>query len=366
MRATHITIDLNALAHNVQRAKDFAPTAKLMAMVKANAYGHSAVDCLPALAQVDALGVACLDEALSLKNADWTKTLVVIEGAFSEQEWQTCIAQNIECVIHHQSQLDWALTFLPPQPMTVWLKFNTGMNRLGFNEDEILPIARQLHDKGYHLVLTSHFANADVAEHPSNQQQIAKFERVLAQLKTQVSQNIQGSLCNSAGIVHFAPQHHDWVRAGIMLYGSTPVTGQTAKQLGLQPVMHLSAQIMAIHDLQTGESVGYGSRWQADKPSRIGVVSIGYADGYPRVVSERAYVTADNQPLPIIGRVAMDMFMVDLTNAPHIALGTAVTLWGNNPTIDDVAEWNGTIGYELMCLVTQRPRWQYLPLTSDV
>lgn len=366
MRATHITIDLNALAHNVQQAKTLAPTAKLMAMVKANAYGHGAVACLPAFSQVDALGVACLEEAVTLKHAGWTKTLVVIEGAFSPQEWQTCVAQNIECVIHHQQQLEWALTFLPNQPLTVWLKFNTGMNRLGFNEDEILPIAEQLHAKGYPIVLTSHFANADVTDHPSNQQQIDKFERVLSQLKAQISPTIQGSLCNSAGIVHFPFQHHDWVRAGIMLYGSTPVAEQTAKQLGLQPVMHVSAQIMAIHDLQAGESVGYGSRWQADKPSRIGVVSIGYADGYPRVVSERAYVMADNQPLPVIGRVAMDMFMVDLTNTPHIKLDTAVNLWGNHPTIDDVAEWNGTLGYELMCLVTQRPHWQYLPLTSEV
>lgn len=360
MRQTDVTIDLTALAHNVQRVKDFAPTTNIMAMVKANAYGHGAIGCLPALKNVNALGVACLDEALELQNADWSKKIVVMEGAFSQSEWRTCIDTKIECVIHHQAQLDWALTFLPKQPTTIWLKFNTGMNRLGFDENQILPIAKQLHDKGYNLVLTSHFANADVKDHPSNHRQIEKFERMLAQLKTQISPSIQGSLCNSAGLINFPNQQYDWVRAGIMLYGSTPLADKTAQQLGLQPVMQLTAHIMAVHALQAGDSVGYGSRWQADKPSRIGIVSIGYADGYPRVVTDQAYVMANGQKLPIIGRVAMDMLMVDLSESPTVQLGNNVILWGNSPSVDEVAHWNGTLGYELLCLVTQRPTWHYL------
>lgn len=359
MRATTVTIDLTALAHNVQQVKHFAPTAQVMAMVKANAYGHGAVGCLPALHAVDALGVACLDEALVLQSAGWTKKIVVIEGAFSLSEWQTCLDQQIDCVVHHQQQLDWALTFLPKTETTIWLKLNTGMNRLGFDESEILPIAKQLEEKGYNIVLTSHFANADVKDHPHNLLQIDKFERVLTQLQSQIHQNIQGSLCNSAGLINFPQQHHDWVRAGIMLYGSTPLADKTAQQLNLQPVMRLTAQLMAIHELQAGERVGYGSRWQATKPSRIGIVSIGYADGYPRVVNEQAYVMANGKKLPIIGRVAMDMLMVDLTDNPTIDLGTTVTLWGDSPTIDEVAQWNDTLGYELMCLVTQRPHWHY-------
>lgn len=363
MRNTHITIDLPALTHNIQLVKNLAPTAKVMLMVKANAYGHGAVKCLPAFYQADALGVACLDEALELQQAGWTKKIVVIEGAFSEQEWRTCVEKNIDCIIHHQAQLDWALNSLPTnQNPTVWLKLNTGMNRLGFFENEIVPIAKQLDEKGYHIVLTTHFANADIKDHPANQQQIDKFERVLVALKSQISPTIEGSLCNSAGIVNFPNHHHDWVRPGIIIYGATPVTDQSAQDLDLKPVMQVSASIIAIHDLQIGECVGYGSRWQADKACRIGIVSIGYADGYPRVVSDDAYVMAAGHKLPIIGRVAMDMLMVDISHAADVTLGTAVTMWGNLPTIDEVADWNGTISYELLCLVTRRPHWRYLSL----
>ncbi|MFW2177425.1 MULTISPECIES: alanine racemase [unclassified Moraxella] len=361
MRQTTVTINLSALAHNVQRVKQYAPTAQVMAMVKANAYGHGAVACLPAFDHIDALGVACLTEALALRQAHWTKKIVIIEGAFSEPEWQTCLEQHIDCVIHQQNQLDWALAHLPTSSTaTVWLKFNTGMNRLGFDEDEILPIAKQLHEKGYQVVLTSHFANADVKDHPSNHAQIAKFDRVLSQLKQQVSPTtIQGSLCNSAGIINFPKQHHDWVRAGIMLYGATPLADASADKLNLQPVMQFDAQIMATHELQVGECVGYGSRWQADKPSHIAIVSVGYADGYPRVVNQSAYVTANDKKLPIIGRVAMDMLMVDITGVADMDVGTSVQLWGESPCIDEVANWNDTIGYELMCLVTQRPIWRW-------
>lgn len=363
MRPTTITIDLPALAHNLAVAKAHAPTAKILAMVKANAYGHGAVACLPALQQADGLGVACLAEALPLRQAGWAKKIVLIEGAFSQADWQHCVDNNIDCVIHQPTQLDWALQTTTEQRPTIWLKLNTGMNRLGFAETQIIPIAEQLVAKGYSLVLTSHFANADVKDHPANASQIATFERLLTQLKTTVDPTIAGSMCNSAGIFNFPEQHHDWVRPGIMLYGATPlshqVPEQTAYALGLRPVMHFAAQIMAVHDLQVGACVGYGSRWQAQSPSHIGIVSVGYADGYPRVVSEQAYVMADGKRLPIIGRVAMDMLMVDITAYPTMAVGQAVQLWGDTLPIDTVAQWNDTIGYELMCLVTQRPTWRY-------
>ena len=369
MRNTHVNIDLTALSHNLQRVKQYAPHSQVVAMVKANAYGHGVLSCLPALQAADALGVACLDEALPLQQAGWDKKVVIIEGAFSEQEWQTCIAQNIDCVIHCQDQLDWALAHLPKADnatkTTVWLKFNTGMNRLGFSEHEILPIAKQLYDAGYHIILTTHFANADIKDHPNNQQQIDKFNRVLAELKAYISQSIQGSLCNSAGIVNFVEHHHDWVRPGIILYGATPVADQTAAELNLRPVMQFDAAIMAVHDLQAGDSVGYGSRWTATGPSRIGIVSVGYADGYPRVISDAAYLTAKGEKLPIIGRVAMDMLMVDLGNSPMVDIGTPVQLWGNSPTIDEVASWNDTISYELLCLVTSRPHWHYQNADSN-
>lgn len=358
MRNTQICIDLSALVHNIGRVKNFAPTAKVMAMVKANAYGHGAVACLPALQDVDALGVACLAEAKVLQEAGWQKSLVVVEGAFSFDEWAYCVAHNIQCMINQPQQLQWAMDL--PTKTTIWLKLNTGMNRLGFSADNIGEIAKQLHNLGYSLILTSHFANADVLDHPLNQIQIDIFNKVLSELKHQVSENIQGSLCNSAGIVNFPNCHHAWVRAGIMLYGATPVSHASAKQLDLRPVMSFSSQIMAIHQLAVGETVGYGSRWRAEKPSKIGIVAVGYADGYPRVVNQQAFVMSENgEKLPIIGRVSMDMLMVDLTDNQHIDIGTKVELWGNLPTIDEVASWNETISYELLCVVTQRPYWHY-------
>ena len=360
MRNTHVYIDLSALKHNLQIAKHHAPNAKVLAMVKANAYGHGAVECLPALTSADALAVACLKEAIPLQQAGWQKPIVLIEGAFSLEEWQYTCSHDLQCVVHHKEQLNWVLNYNHQyKKPTIWLKLNTGMNRLGFKADEIVDIAKQLTDKGYELILVSHFANADVKNHPSNLNQIAIFDKVLTTLRQQVSSNIQGSLCNSAGIVNFTNQHYDWVRAGIMLYGATPIAEQTADALNLKNVMQFTASIIAIHDLAVGDCVGYGSRWQASKACQIGIVSVGYADGYPRVVSDDAYVIANSRHLPIIGRVAMDMLMVDITGM-DIGVGTTVELWGNQLPIDKVAEWNGTISYELLCLVTKRPDWHYL------
>lgn len=359
MRHTQITIDLSALAHNLQQVKHLAPQSKVLAMVKANAYGHGLASCLQGVEQADALGVACVSEAMALIQAGWEKPIVLIEGVFSAQEWQQIQDFNIESVIHNHVQLAWFLQ--SPTNKPIWLKLNTGMNRLGFDAQEILPIARQLHAHGNPMILTSHFANADIIDHPMNDKQWQLFNDVLTQLKTDLSPTIQGSLCNSAGIINWSKRHLDWVRPGIMLYGATPVAHKTASELKLKPVMSFEAQIFAIHDLKVGESLGYGSRWKADKPARIAIVSAGYGDGYPRVIDDTAFVvTGSGERLPIIGRVAMDMLMVDITQAPTIALGHVVKLWGDAPTIDEVALWNDTISYELLCVTTQRPTRHYI------
>lgn len=363
MRNTNIIIDLNALAHNLQQVKTLTPSAKIVAMVKANAYGHGVVACLSALQKADALGVAFLKEAVSLQQANWRKPIIIFEGAFSLDEWQYTTIHDIQCVIHHQEQLNWALNY-PATHQPIWLKFNTGMNRLGFSKETIEKVARQLFDKGYQIILTSHFANADNQNHPSNAKQIQEFEQVLRKLRQNVSPNIQASLCNSGGIVNFANSHHEWVRAGIMLYGTPPVHNKTLEQLKLKPVMQFYASIIAIHHLKKGECVGYGSRWQANKDCQIAVISAGYADGYPRVVADGAYVVANGEHLPIVGRVAMDMLMVDISNQ-NLTIGTEIELWGKHLPVEQVANWNDTISYELLCLVTQRPEWYYLPLNKS-
>ncbi len=368
MRHTLITLNQPALTHNLRTIKHHAPDARVMAMVKADAYGHGIAHCLPALMDADAFGVASFDEALMVyevcQSLNAPKRIVLIEGAFSSDEWQQAQHHDFECVIHCQVQLDWALTNAPnlsSRTRTLWLKYNTGMNRLGFHHDDVLSAARLLMSKGYRLILTSHFACADDPDNAVNALQIRRFHEVLSHLKDSYGDDVQGSLCNSAGIINFPNAHHDWVRAGIALYGGTPVIHKSAKELDLRPVMTFSSQIFATHRLAANEQVGYGGLWTADKPSRIGVLSAGYGDGYPRVVHDaKVLILADGTAYlaPIVGRVAMDMMMIDISDLPA-DIGDTVILWGgesdNELAADDVARWAGTISYELFCKITNRP-----------
>lgn len=367
MRA--ITIYPKAIAHNLAQVKRLAPHAKVLAMVKANAYGHGVATVLPALQQAEGIGVATLSEALEARALGWDKTLGLIEGAFSADEWQCAIDNDMGCVIHHQPQLDWALDNIPADDSAtriVWLKYNTGMNRLGFNDDTVISAAKQLHQAGYHLILTTHFANADNRDHPLNAIQTQRFHDMLAVLHHTVSPKIQASMCNSASVVNFAGNHGDWVRPGIMLYGSSPVNDKSADDLNLQPAMQFTAQIIAFNTIDKGDAIGYGSRWIAQKETKTALVSIGYGDGYPRVVSDDAYVcvhnTLDNQvyKCPVRGRVAMDMIVIDVSAAEvEIALDSTVVLWGAMPQVDAVAAYANTISYELMRRLSQRPTRSY-------
>ena len=361
-----ITIKPQALTHNLNQVKKRAPTAKILAMVKANAYGHGVKAVLPALAQADGIGVATLLEALEARELGWNKTIGLIEGVFNQAEWQQAIYNNISCVIHHEPQLEWALTNIPAinsPTQQVWLKYNTGMNRLGFNDQAILVAAQRLHAAGYRMILTTHFANADDNIHPLNATQKQRFADMLAQLRDTVNPDIQGSLCNSAGLVNFPDSHYDWVRPGIMLYGSSPIKNISADTLNLQPAMVFSAQIMALQTIKVGDAIGYGSHWIAQQETRTALVSIGYGDGYPRILSQDAYVsvidatTQQSYPCPVRGRVAMDMIVIDISSTPiTLPLNSKVILWGNLPHVDDVATHAGTIGYELLCRLSTRPQ----------
>ena len=380
MRNASITLNSAALTHNLNQViKKIPEKTKVLAMVKADAYGHGVKHCIPGLQQADALGVACFEEAKQIRNLGWQKGVVLIEGVFSQQEWAESIEADCQSIVHHQKQVEWALDQLPDSDSgcrTLWLKLNTGMNRLGFEPEEIVAVAKVLVDAGYNLILTSHFANADSPEHPSNANQIKIYTDALKELRDQVDSSIKASLCNSAGIINFPECHFDWVRPGIMLYGSTPLEGISAQELQLKPVMTFSASLMAIHNIAAGAPVGYGSRFVANRPIVKGIVSIGYGDGYPRVVDGSAWVTvtpqtnetkSDNtQPeievsykCPVIGRVAMDMIAIDLTEVPNPSVGYKVTLWGDpdkaEPSVDEIANSAHTLGYELLCRVTQRP-----------
>ncbi|GAC1370540.1 MAG: alanine racemase [Aquirhabdus sp.] len=349
MREARVTLSSKALSHNLQRVREFAPQSHVLAMVKADAYGHGLTFALNALKDADALGVAFFKEALDIRALGNLQPIVLIEGVFSLNEWLEAAKINTQCVIHQDCQLQWALEHVVPHA-TIWLKVNTGMNRLGFSPEDALAAAQQLRAVGYNLILTMHFANADEPNHPLNQVQIDAFLNIKKQLEP-----IKASLCNSAALIQWSQLHYDWVRPGIMLYGSSPFANRSAAQLGLKPVMTLTTQLIAIHELPVGAVVGYGSSFKTTRPTRLGVVAMGYGDGYPRVI-KGANVSIDGQYVPIIGRVSMDMLTVDLTDLVTLpTLSTEVVMWGRGLDVDQAAQAAGTISYELFTRLAMRP-----------
>jgi alanine racemase len=348
MREARVYLSTQALMHNLQRVRECAPRSQVLAMVKADAYGHGLAFALNALHDADALGVAFFKEALDIRALGNTQLIVLIEGVFSLNEWLETDHIHAQCVIHQDCQLQWALDHVISNT-TIWLKVNTGMNRLGMLPDEALNAALKLRAAGYDLILTTHFANADEPDYPLNQQQI---NTVLA-LKKQL-EPIKASLCNSAALIQWPDLQFDWVRPGIMLYGSSPFEYQTATILNLMPVMTLTTTLIAKHDLPENVSIGYGSQFTTTRPTRLGVIAMGYGDGYPRVIHD-GKICIQDQYIPIIGRVSMDMLTVDLTDLTfNPPLNTEVTLWGQGLDIDEVANSAGTIGYELFTRLSMR------------
>jgi len=354
VRQATIYIDSEALQYNLNRVKQLAPHSQIVSMVKANAYGHGVQDCLAALNATDAFGVACLEEALAIRRLGYTQPITLIEGVFTEDEMEDVIQQKLECVVHRHEQVEWLIQNKEAYNalgLKVWVKLNSGMNRLGFKINEIIAVIHQLKSLNFNCVLTMHFANADV-DHPLNEQQIQQFLEV-----KNACEPILASCCNSAAIYKYPNLHFDYVRPGIMLYGATPFADKDVNELDLKPVMSFEAEIITLNQIQAGESVGYGSTFTATNSMQIAIVSIGYGDGYPRAYVKPNYVAIDKQLTPVIGRVSMDMIAIDTTNL-QVKVGTKVELWGKTRLVDDVANANGTIGYELLCRLSNRPQRQ--------
>ncbi|TCM60694.1 alanine racemase [Acinetobacter calcoaceticus] len=352
MRQATVCIDREALKSNLDRVKQLAPQAKILSMVKANAYGHGIKDCLAALDSSDAFGVACLNEALEVRQLNDQHSITLVEGIFAEHEMQIAIANHFEVMIHQQQQLQWLLDHQQAyltKGLKVWVKLNSGMNRLGFKADEIIAVIQQLKALGFTCVLSMHFANADI-DHPLSQQQIQQFLDIKAACAP-----ILASCCNSAAIYKWPELHFDYVRPGIMLYGASPFADRNVRDLGLQPVMSFHAEIIAIQQIATGEYVGYGATFQATHPMTIAVVSIGYGDGYPRSYHRQNFVSINASAVAVVGRVSMDMIAIDITDL-DVEIGQVVELWGKDRLVDDVAAANGSIGYELLCRLSQRPQ----------
>ncbi|WP_417780746.1 alanine racemase [Stutzerimonas xanthomarina] len=357
MRPLVATVDLAALRHNYQLAKQCAPGRKAFAVVKANAYGHgapAAVECLRGLA--DGFAVASLEEAEQVRSVDASARLLLLEGCFEPNEYAAAAALGLDVAIQGEAQLDALLAADIERPLNLWLKLDSGMHRLGFSADALRRAHARL--QGAHQVaelnLMSHFACADERENPLNEAQLEQFSGLLDLAFD------NRSFANSAAVLTLPAAHMDWLRPGIMLYGASPFAELSAKTLGLKPVMTLTASIIAIRDVEAGESVGYGAGWVAQRASRIATVSCGYADGYPRTAPPGTCVSILGQRAPLAGRVSMDMLAVDITDLPPAALGDAVELWGNEIPIDELAQACGTIGYELLTKVTQRVPRRYI------
>lgn len=356
MRDARLGISLAALHHNLRRVREAAPYARVMAMVKADAYGHGARLVADALAEADGFGVALVEEGLELRAAGIKRPVTVLEGVFSDAEMFEAVRHQLDVVVHKELQLGYLERCRLTGPVNVWLKLDTGMHRLGFAPEEAAAAIRRIRAAGVagKIGLLTHFACADELDSAMTDRQITHFRTVQA-LLAQTGALLQSSLCNSAGILAWPAAHGDWVRPGIMLYGSSPFAGQSADQLGLRPVMTLSSRLIAVRAVKAGEPVGYGATWAPARDTRIGIVGIGYGDGYPRTARSGTPVLVNGRRVGLAGRVSMDMIAVDLGDLPAEP-GDPCILWGEGLSVDEVAACAGTLSYELLCKVTARVR----------
>lgn len=352
-RPSTIEIDLHALSHNARLVRALAGPARVMAAVKADAYGHGALPCSQTLAPlVDGLAVAHVEEALNLRLGGITAPVLVLEGPFDGEDVAAIAHNGFSSVIHSLDQLELVVRHGLNPDCGIWLKVDTGMHRLGLALDEIDLALQKLESLNHReLVLMSHLAMAEVPETILTQRQLDRWSRVTAARVTTTS------LMNSAGLVGRLQGESDWVRPGYMLYGGKP--GPHFDSVPLAPVMHFCSAIMAVRSIASGETVGYGGRWQANRDSRIATIPVGYGDGYPRTASNGTPVWIDGVLCPLVGRVSMDMITVDVTDHPQLNVGAPVELWGRHLSVDTVAHHAATIGYELLTRMPARiqRRW---------
>lgn len=358
-RKTNAIINLPALVDNYNCIANLAPQSETIAVIKANAYGHGAVEVAKALSQhAPALAVAFIDEALLLRDAGITLPILILEGALSKDDYSIALTQNFWLIVHNAEQVDWLVDLSSEQKKSysgkLWLKVDTGMNRLGImpnQVDKVLAMLLAMQIKN--LVLCTHFSNAEELNNPKTLLQIKQ----LAQINQQ--HQCKNSLANSAGIINWPESHGNYNRLGIALYGATPLS-TTKLSIKLTPVMTLQSTVIAIRALKIGETVGYGETWQAKRPSIIATIAIGYADGYPRNAKAGTPVFINGQRAPLAGRVSMDMITIDVTHIEQVNIGDFVELWGENLPVEEVAKHMDSINYELLTRVSARVPKQYV------
>ena len=350
-RPIHALIDLSALEHNLSVVRRYASRSRIMAVIKADAYGHGLLRAAEAFKSADGFAILELEAAIRLREVGYQHTILLIEGFFSRSELELFERYQFCTVIHNSEQLEMLSAYKRPGGLDVFLKLNTGMNRLGFTPEQF-PVALELLRSNPvvgQITLMTHFACAD--EHKERNgvaEQLQCFNTVTSNL------NLPRSLANSAATLCYPETHADWVRPGIMLYGASPFSDTSASELDLRPAMTLTSKVIAVQYLNSGDKVGYGQTFRADRSMRVGIVAGGYADGYPRHAPIGTPVLVNGTRTRIIGRVSMDMLHVDLSGIENAGVGSPVIFWGKGMPVDEVAQSAGTIGYELLCSLTKR------------
>lgn len=350
-RPIQALIDPAALEHNLSIARRQAPHSRVMAVIKADAYGHGLLRAAEGLAGAEGFALLELDAAVRLREAGYRQTILLLEGFFDVDELGWIEQYHLSTVVHHPEQLAMLGAARRHGKLDVFLKLNTGMNRLGFTLEEFPAALERLKSNPAvrQITLMTHFACADEPDrNDSIAAQLQRFNQAAG------GRYMPRSLANSAAVLRFPETHADWVRPGIMLYGSSPLTHTTAEQLGLQPAMTVSSKIISVQTLSPSDGVGYGHTFRADRSMRVGIVAGGYADGYPRHAPTGTPVLVQGRRTRVVGRISMDMLHVDLSEIEDAGVGSLVTLWGRGMPVDEVAQAAGTLGYELLCAVAPR------------
>lgn len=344
-------IDTAALRHNLARVREHAPGCRVLAVLKANAYGHGIVPVAVALAGADGFAVARLEEAVTLRAAGLAHRIVLLEGVQGAAQLRAAAHHGLEVVVHQPEQLALLEAWRGERRFRVWLKIDTGMGRLGFRTAELpAALSRLAVCKAIQRPMTvmTHLAEADDRDSGRTRVQLECFARLTADLPG------ERSIANSAGLIGWPAARADWVRPGLLLYGVSPFADSTGTELGLRPAMTLESRVIAVKQLAPGDRVGYGGTWVAPRAARIAVVAAGYGDGYPCRTETGAPLLVNETPARLVGRVSMDMLTVDVTDLARVAVGDPVELWGSAVPVERVAAAAGTIPYELLCHISGR------------
>lgn len=362
-RPAKMLIDLKALTHNIAIAHKQSPNSRVIAVLKANAYGHGAIEVANAIdPSVDMFAVSSIEEALHLRNAGIEKTVLLLEGCFSGSELDVASNNDFAVVFHNLEQVEALEQQALGQPISCWLKIDTGMHRLGLQGDDITAAFERLQasaNSKNDLVLMTHLASSDLIAQPFTTQQMSSFAQAIAQLGERAN-GLQTSICNSGAVLGWQDIQCDWIRPGIMIYGVSPFAHEHKIAKDLKPVMCLQSEVIAVRTVPAGDCVGYGNTWQAQRDSKVATVAIGYGDGYPRNAKNGTPVLVNGKRCKLAGRVSMDMLSVDVTEIDSVNIGDKVVLWGCGLDVNEVASYADTIGYELVTRMPLRVPKTYL------